>query len=302
VSSLSSAELAASKPRPRAAAPAASAAGLTVYLYDGIGQPWFSVEAVRGYVAEWVPWVRTEVRGDLLAEAVAGIRQQPCRQATLAGLAEKLCQARTVNPAETASPRRRRILKPEMDFERHLLAGSTRAVPGVVYDGLDLQLIAFGMVARTELGPEAIHVWFTERPIATWDDASRRYHARVSLYGLPSIVSASGMVQAPALEREQYLARRLGLWPSEAGAPSGSHRLVYEDPRTTEVAKGYAMQALFYALTGDPFCDDPRCRLFNAHWQLEMLAAQLGGAEFCAAHRERLLAWQAGWSDRVKLC
>jgi hypothetical protein len=49
------------------------------------------------------------------------------------------------------------------------------------------------------------------------------------------------------------------------------------------------MQAVFYALTGDPFCDDPCCRLFNAHWQREMLAAQLSRPDFCRRH-EKMIA------------
>lgn len=69
--------------------------------------------------------------------------------------------------------------------------------------------------------------------------------------------------------------------------------LRYEDPRITEMAKGYAMQAAFYSLTGEPFCDDPRCRLFNAHWQREMFNAQLGGGDYCPFHRNILELWSS---------
>jgi hypothetical protein len=37
-------------------------------------------------------------------------------------------------------------------------------------------------------------------------------------------------------------------------------------------------------LTGEAFCDDPACRLFNAHWQEEMLRAQLAD-NYCGRHR-----------------
>jgi hypothetical protein len=54
--------------------------------------------------------------------------------------------------------------------------------------------------------------------------------------------------------------------------------------------KGYLAQALFFCATGEPFCDNRNCRLFNAHRQEEMLLAQLhGGDDFCEYH-ERMAA------------
>ena len=63
----------------------------------------------------------------------------------------------------------------------------------------------------------------------------------------------------------------------------------YGDLRLTEILKGYSMQAVFYHLTGEPFCDNPDCRLFNAHWQEQMIQAQLTTAqEYCPRHRKLL--------------
>jgi hypothetical protein len=43
-------------------------------------------------------------------------------------------------------------------------------------------------------------------------------------------------------------------------------------------------------MTGEPFCEERECRLFNAHWQEDLLHAQLdGGSDLCAKH-ERMLA------------
>ncbi len=62
-----------------------------------------------------------------------------------------------------------------------------------------------------------------------------------------------------------------------------------EDERRTEVVKGYAMQGVFYRLVGNPFCEDKGCRLYNAHWQEELIFAQLGsGYEFCGQHEKIL--------------
>ena len=61
------------------------------------------------------------------------------------------------------------------------------------------------------------------------------------------------------------------------------------DPRLTELLKGYSMQAVFYHLVGEPFCEDRDCRLFNAHWQEEMIRAQLqSGEDFCPEHRKKM--------------
>ena len=65
----------------------------------------------------------------------------------------------------------------------------------------------------------------------------------------------------------------------------GDRYVTHSDPRIPEILKGYALQAVAYWILGESFCDDPDCRLFNAHWQEEMLRAQLGGPyELCPRH------------------
>lgn len=64
------------------------------------------------------------------------------------------------------------------------------------------------------------------------------------------------------------------------------------DPRLPEAIKGYLLQALFYHVTGDPFCDSKECRLFNAHWQEELIHAQMRpGADLCERHRQMVEKW-----------
>jgi hypothetical protein len=248
--------------------------GAAIRLYDGIDQDWFSAEAVSAHLTEWLAGSRCVVREDLLAHGLAHV---PAAEAE--ALAEQLCRCRVLSP--TQGPRARKPLTPEIGYELRVLAGHARATPGVVYDGNELQRIAFALLPVEERALETIHIWFTERLFATLDEDDRRYHARVSVYGHPSLISTSGMVHAPARGREHYLARRLGL----RQPVDGSDFLRPEDPRTTRVAEGYAMQAAAYALLGDPFCNEPTCRLFNAHWQAEMLTAQLGQPDYCARHK-----------------
>jgi hypothetical protein len=65
----------------------------------------------------------------------------------------------------------------------------------------------------------------------------------------------------------------------------GDRYVTHGDPRIPEILKGYTLQAVFYWILGEGFCDDPDCKLFNAHWQEEMLRAQLGGSyDLCPRH------------------
>ena len=137
-----------------------------------------------------------------------------------------------------------------------------------------------------------IHIAFINQLIATWEDDDNRYHARASVYGFPSIISTAGIVEAPAKPREFYLLRqqygatgRDDLALVEIKKKFKDSFIDYNDPRMTEVCKGYVAQALFFHIAGEPFCEDKGCRLFNAHWQKELIYSQLETPyEFCEKH------------------
>jgi hypothetical protein len=133
--------------------------------------------------------------------------------------------------------------------------------------------------------------------MATWGEEDLKYHARVLVAGSPSIISIPGVVLAPARPREYYMyqasARAAGMSEEEIDEKMrqtiGDRYVTHGDPRIPEILKGYALQAVAYWVFGEGFCDDPDCRLFNAHWQEEMLRAQLGGPyELCPRHEQML--------------
>jgi hypothetical protein len=64
--------------------------------------------------------------------------------------------------------------------------------------------------------------------------------------------------------------------------------LEHDDPRLTEVMKGYALQALFYYFLGEAFCENPDCRLYNAHYQSELIRSQLLSGKLCERHEGML--------------
>ena len=157
----------------------------------------------------------------------------------------------------------------------------------MLYDGFALLEIYAEQIARDEANMKSCHIILTNQLFGTWDEDDLRFHARTSVYGFPSFLSTTGLVEAPAKPRDFYIGRQLGLAAPED--ESDPRYLTRDDPRIQEALKGYLLQALFYHLTGDPFCDDKECRLFNAHWQEELIHAQIRPeAGLCDRHKKLL--------------
>ncbi len=174
----------------------------------------------------------------------------------------------------------------EIDYEKRNLLKSTAKTFGIIYEGFSLQQLYLNLIDEGEKDIKHLHLVFTNQLFATWDPSNIRHHARVSMYGFPSIISTSGIVVAPAKPRDFYLKRQLGQDPNRLKEEYKGSFIDYGDPRMADVLKGYVAQALFYHLVGYPFCEDKNCRLFNAHRQNELLQAQLfSNYEFCPKHK-----------------
>jgi len=245
---------------------------LKVIVYEQPGYPSFRAETVAGYLSERLA-LTTVLRDGLLSGRTAADPDSLCW---------RLACCRVTNPSRNTpnSP-----LIAEVESERRQLEAGT-AQPGLVYDGIRLLQVLSDMIPRNEMTLDHIHIVFTDRLVATFDNLDRRYHLRTVICGFPCVVSLTGLVYAPARSRIYHGSRRIlhALGMSEVEPPSPEDYLELGDPRTTEVSLGYAVQCVFYHLLGDPFCVDPGCRLFNAHTQREMLKAQLSLPEFCPVH------------------
>ncbi|MEE8167814.1 MAG: DUF6775 family putative metallopeptidase [Candidatus Hydrothermarchaeales archaeon] len=164
-----------------------------------------------------------------------------------------------------------------------------------VYEGFELERIFQGMIKG-----KGFHVVFTSRMLATW--GGNRYHGRTIICSYPlALISTTGLVEAPARPREYYArllarqkAEQMGFQvPDEEKFKEElkeefKDRMLDYDERLTEVIKGYVLQALSFFLTQEAFCDDPGCRLYNAHTQEEMINAQLKIRMICKRHRKIL--------------
>lgn len=173
------------------------------------------------------------------------------------------------------------------DSELRKMSG-LESVRGEFYDGLWMQRILHGALARKTLGntdERCAHMIFTGRLFGTYD--GRRYHARVILAGSPALISTSGLVEAPAKPREYYFIKggllRSGQDISELDRMYRGRYVEYDDPKTSSILSSYALQAVYYELTGREFCGDTGCCLYNSHWQEEVLKIQYEGSicEMC---------------------
>jgi hypothetical protein len=215
---------------------------------------------------------------------------------------------------EIASSRVRNLMRPndevdfeplygEVQFERRGILLPSRKPFGVLYDGYAFAKALYGLIPLEERGFDKLHLIFTNQLLGTWAPEDGRYHARVIICSVPCLISTTGVVEAPAKPREFYRLKRAleSLSGGQVDYPLylelkgkfSDNFIDHGDEKLTEILKGYAMQAFFYHFHGEPFCDDPDCRAFNAHWQEEMIRAQLKSErEFCERHQEilRLIA------------
>ncbi|MDP2718451.1 MAG: hypothetical protein Q8P44_01255 [Dehalococcoidia bacterium] len=213
------------------------------------------------------------------------------REGALRTVAEQFASLKVRNLNQPAHP-----LVPlygEIEFEKRRLSQPNKSTFGLLYDGFSLMNNLHLLIPDSENNKQHIHVVFTNQLIGTYDENDRRYHARVAVFGYPNILSSTGLVEAPAKPREYYLLKQRYESIKMADAVDielkeqfRDNFIDFDDKRLTDVVKGYVAQAVFYHLTGEPFCSDSNCRLFNAHWQSEVLAAQLNGRDFCAKHED----------------
>lgn len=105
----------------------------------------------------------------------------------------------------------------------------------------------------------------------------------------PAIISTTGIIEAPAKPREYYYDLMTnftqGINVESIKQKYKGTYLEYHDSRLSKIIEGYLLQGIFYYETGEPFCDDSECRLFNAHWQKDLLHSQLEKSELCQNHQ-----------------
>ena len=197
-----------------------------------------------------------------------------------------------------------RVFKPRRPFEKHeptleeiefekIYGEETPKLENIVYyDGFEMQRIVATLIPKEELLTENFHITFTNRLTCTYDNNDYRYHGRALIGSNPSIISTTGIIEAPAKPREYYVDlisnMTQGLNIDSINKKYSGTYLEYHDERLSNVIEGYLLQAILYYLTGEAFCESRDCRLHNAHWQKDLLYSQLEFGKLCEKHQEIL--------------
>ncbi|MFQ6025857.1 MAG: DUF6775 family putative metallopeptidase [Nitrosopumilaceae archaeon] len=180
----------------------------------------------------------------------------------------------------------------EIDFEKKTIGNSNLLKSIVMYDGFEFQKIITKIIPENELVADNFHLVITNKLTCTYDYNDYRYHGRAVICSNPSIISTTGIIEAPAKPREYYRSLMTnmfqGLNVDYIKKKFQGTCLDYHDSRISNVVEGYAMQALFYYLTGEPFCESKECRLHNAHWQHDLLYSQIQIGKLCTRHQKIL--------------
>ena len=205
-------------------------------------------------------------------------------------LARHLASCRIINtkkPYEFHSPSIE-----EIEFENESLENSSKIKNIVMYDGFELQKLVSGLISEDESYLDNFHIIFTNRLTCTYDFNDYRYHGRAIICSNPSIISTTGVIEAPAKPREYYMElisnMAQGLNVDSLKKKFQGSYLEYHDERISTVIEGYVMQAIFYYLIGEPFCEKEDCRLFNPHWQKDLLRSQIEIGKLCEKHQKIL--------------
>lgn len=161
---------------------------------------------------------------------------------------------------------------------------------------------------------DPLHVVFTDMIICTFDQEDYRYHARMLVGANPFLISVPGIVEGPAKSRRYYVRQMTKKFSehmskdaycdagSDAGSDAGNNNthdstrttinnndpnydyIVRNDSRMPHIVQGLLLQAVTYYETGEAFCSDNTCRMYNAHWQSDMIRTQVTNQKLCSKH------------------
>jgi hypothetical protein len=252
-----------------------------IFLYDEPAVPQINIENLASFL-ERTFCTNVVKRGSIFVNA----GKQTARQIA----SSRIFNYRT--PFEPHTP-----TDEEIEIEMQSFSDSTKTDGIILYDGFELQKIVSGLIPEQESDIENFHLAFTNKLTCTFDYSDYRYHGRALIGTNPSIISTTGIIEAPAKPKEYYLDLMRnysqGLNIDLIKEKYRGSYLEYFDSRLGTVVEGYCMQAIFYHITGEPFCDLLDCRLHNAHWQRDLLYSQIEHGKICGRHTDILKKWIA---------
>ena len=247
-----------------------------IFLYDEQSVPEIKIDKLANFIKKTFS-MDVEIRKNIFQDSPQDI-------------AKDLASCRIVNTKKPFELHSSSI--EEIEFEKESCENSSKIKNIIMYDGFELQKIVSKIISEKEDSLDNFHIIFTNRLTCTYDFNDYRYHGRAIICSNPSIISTTGIIEAPAKPREYYMElisnMAQGLNVDSLKKKYQGTYLEYHDERISTVVEGYAMQALFYYLTGDAFCEEENCRLFNPHWQKDLIRSQIEVGKICEKHQQTL--------------
>jgi len=247
-----------------------------IILYDEPAVPQIKLDKLLNFLKE-VFSIEVESRNNILkfSKEDTATRIAACRIFNLR------------KPYEKHNPTKEEILFEESNFK-----DTAKTENIVMYDGFEIHNVLTELIPKDERASNFFHVFFTNKLTCTYDYDDYRYHGRALIGANPSIISTTGIIEAPAKPREYYLELMTnftqGINTESIKQKYKGTYLEYNDERLSKIIEGYLLQAIIYFETGSAFCDKTECRLFNAHWQKDLIYSQIENGKICKNHQQVL--------------
>ena len=247
-----------------------------VILYDEPTVPEINLGNLKNFLQQTFP-IEVKIRENILKQASQEI-------------AKRIAECKVFNLRKDFE--KHEPTEEEIAFEKSNFQDTSNTENIVMYDGFHLQKALSEIVKESENQEKIFHVFFTNKLTCTYDYNDYRYHGRALIGANPCIISTTGIIEAPAKPRKYYFELMTnftqGVNVDTVKEKYKGQYLEYHDTRLSKIIEGYLLQAIFYYETGQPFCENENCRLFNAHWQKDLLKSQLEIGQLCQNHQEVL--------------
>ncbi|MCV0431704.1 DUF6775 family putative metallopeptidase [Nitrosopumilus sp.] len=242
-----------------------------IILYDEPTVPQIQLKKLERIITDTFP-VKTEIRKNFFAQHDQTIY-------------EKIASCRIFDlkkPFKTHLPS---TYETQMEIQNKDMSNKKEMI---LYDGFELQKVIKEFIPVDENQDDIFQIIFTNKLTCTFDEGDYRYHARTWIGPNPVIISTTGMIEAPAKPKKYYLDLMTNFNEEKTEEIKEKYKgvfLDYNDSRISEISEGYVLQSIMYYETGDTFCEDKECRLYNAHWQKELIHSQVENKKFCSKHQ-----------------
>ncbi|HIE35971.1 MAG TPA: hypothetical protein EYP89_01905 [Candidatus Omnitrophica bacterium] len=247
----------------------------SIFLYGYEGEPHFDIEEIADYLKKTFLLAEIKKRENFFSF----LRKFPSFNLDSLAIKISLCRVYCLHEKKESLP-----LLGEIEYEKKRILG--KKTYGVIYDGEKLNNIYLNLLPQKERGLNCCHIIFVDQLLATFDEENRRFHLRVGIYGFPNLISVWGLKEALAKPRNYYLKLQMGIDSLSLEEEFKEKIIDIKDKKlVTEALKNYCLQAIFYQFYYEGFCSQSNCRLYNAHWQQELILQIKNKCELCSKHK-----------------